>query len=199
MSFLSGIPIVGGMFGRDPKLNTVDLDKGTSALVDASAQRVIHETPEQIRQQLTQGIGTELPQMPIEQQAAQSGQDPNLLGAIRRQYSAKANQSVQRLKDQAHLDAQLEKGKRMSEFSRVAIARQQVQTQNFEALAQAYQQNQAARAQMISSLINLGGTAYALHSMNTKPGSNGPVNGTMTANENPSANGQMFNYTLPNF
>lgn len=168
---LGSLPIVGSLLGGGPELSVAPLDAGTKKLIDEGVKRNVGENTDDITNQLTRGIDNgQLLQTPEQtnQTAEQAGQDPHLLQAIRRQYSDKTNQSVQRLKNQAGVDARLEKGKRMRDFSHVAIAKQQVETQTFQALSQAYQQNQQARAQMISSLINLGGTAMMIQGMKPK-------------------------------
>jgi hypothetical protein len=86
-----------------------------------------------------------------------------MLQAIRNQYQGMAGKDTNQLMRQNQINAQFQHGQMLSDYARSALAQQQVQTQNYEQLSNAYQQNTMARGQMISSLINMGTDAYAMN------------------------------------
>lgn len=169
MSGLGDIPIIGGLFGGGgPQQNIVPLDSGTSELLNSGVNRVANQTPGQLageNNQAAQTAAKSFQQSPAQtsQQAAQTGSNPAMLQAIRNQYQGMAGKDTNQLMRQNQINAQFQHGQMLSDYARSALAQQQVQTQNYEQLSNAYQQNTMARGQMISSLINMGTDAYAMY------------------------------------
>lgn len=159
-----------GLFGNAPAPKIVGLDPTTQKLMNDQAQRAIGENPADIAGQLNAGTdkaAASLAGPSSDQQAAGTGSDPSVLRAIRNQYSQMNNQDLSQLKQSNANQAQFMHGQRMQDAARSMLAQQQVQTQNYAALSQAYQANEMARAQTISSLINLGSTAYTMNKTGT--------------------------------
>jgi hypothetical protein len=166
MSGLGNIPIIGGLFGGGPQQNIVPLDSGTSELLNSGVNRVANQTPGQLageNNQAAQTAAKSFQQSPAQtsQQAAQTGSNPAMLQAIRNQYQGMAGKDTNQLMRQNQINAQFQHGQMLSDYARSALAQQQVQTQNYEQLSNAYQQNTMARGEMISSLIDLGTNTYA--------------------------------------
>jgi len=160
------VPLLGGMF-QGPDMQIVPLDSGTKGLIGESVGRAVSQTPDQIRNQMLQGVEANVSSLSpssqmISQESARTGQDPYMMSAIQNRYRSETARDLDRFKSQADLQSRIQKGQRMAQVAQSAIAGQQVQLNNFAALSQAYQMNEAARAQVISSVIGLAGTGYMI-------------------------------------
>lgn len=173
-TLLGSLPLVGGVFGGSPQPTPVGLDKDTTKLINSGAQRNINQTSGDIENQMTSGVQNAVNSIGgnLDQEAARTAQDPHLLQAIQNQYRGRTASDLNRFKNQMDMQSRIAKGDRMSQFAQTALAQQQVQTGNYEMLANAYQQNQAARADVISSVIGLASTAQVMQAAKANRGLN---------------------------
>lgn len=155
---------VGNAFGgKGVSYTPVDIDPKTQKLIDDSVTRATASN-EEIAGKLNQGVndtGNQALQtdQSLKQEAAQTGQDPSMLQAIRNQFNQSAGKGIQRIISNNNNQAQLTKANWLQQSAQYSMAQQNVATQNFAALTQAYSDSQMARAQLISSVLSLGGTA----------------------------------------
>ena len=167
---LKGVPFLSSLFDS-PDVQAVPLDSGTRGLIKEGVNRSINESPEQISEQMLGGVESGVAALSpsdemISQEAERTGQNPYLLQAVQNKYRGETARDLGRFKTQADMQSRLLKAERMQQIAQSAIAGQQVQTNNFAMLSQAFQQNEAARASVISNIIGLGQTAYLYGKLN---------------------------------
>lgn len=161
------IPVLSGIFGGSPDVKAVDLDQGTKDLIHNAVGRATNETPQDIQGQILNGVGganegmSQTPEQ-LGQEAVRTGQDPALMQAISNRYRQMNTQDLDRFKNQSDVQSRYLKGQRMAQISQAAMAQQQVQTNNYAMLSQAYQANEAARAEVVSNIIGAGSQMYAM-------------------------------------
>ena len=166
------IPFVGGLLGDGPQANIVGLDRDTKRMINEGTQRAINATPESISAQMMAGAepaakGLAMPD--AAQTAGSTGQDEGMLRAIQNKFRGETAKDLRKFRTQSDMQSKILKGQRMQQMSQQALMQQNVQTQNFAMLSQAYQQNEAARAQVISSIIGVGTNAAMIGTMNPGP------------------------------
>jgi hypothetical protein len=165
--FARKIPVLGSMFGGGPDQQVTPLDSATKGLINENINRSINETPDDISKQILQGVEPNVsalgmgPEM-TNREAVRTGQDPYMMSALSNKFRQNTAKDYQRFKSQTDAQSRLMKGQRMADASQMAFMKQQVQTNNFAMLSQAFQQNEMARAQVISSFIGLGTNAAML-------------------------------------
>lgn len=169
---------LGDMFsGKGPDYTAVPLDAGTSELIHQNTLSAT-QTPEQIAARSNAGIqgasgeGLQSDQQ-LQAHAAATGQNPAMLAAIRNQYGQAAQKGVNSIVKQNEINAPLTKADYLQKAAQMAQAKMNVATQNYEGLTDAYNQNMAARAQVISSVFNVagaGGGAAMSGQFNKMPG-----------------------------
>lgn len=166
--------VLGG--GDAPDRKNVDLNPKAKELIKAGVNRAMRSPEEYAAERnagvdnATQVIGPNENQ--LNQQAAQMGQDPAMLKAISNVYQGQAGQQIARLKSDNNLKSGLMKAESLKRMAHAAIAQQNVETQNFERLTDAYNQNEIARAQFVSSLFQVGRQAYIGSKMKVKSAPN---------------------------
>lgn len=184
MGFFDGLSdylnrATGGSAGQ-PDYHPATLDAGTQGLIDQSIKRS-QMTPDQFAAEQNQGVSESANQLAQnEQQAKQSdqsmgeapGQDA-INSAIRNQYASQTGKTVNRLKDAYSQNAMMTKNAALLQASTNAIARQNIQVQTYSQLMNAQNQVEAARAQIISSILGAGGSAAGMAMANRKKSNSG--------------------------
>lgn len=170
MGLFKKIPILNAVFGDTPKLKTIPLDPYTQGLVGDIKDRAANMTEEGVNQELTEPAITasaqfeQTPQM-ASQEAARTGNSPGTIDAIRNIYRQNNARDIERFKNQMNVQSKLTYGERLNRASGINQMANQVNLNNMELQGQAYRQNQMARAQVISSILDLGGTAYMINQL----------------------------------
>lgn len=94
-----------------------------------------------------------------EQTDAGLGQSPGFLNALRNQYAARSSKDIDKIQAGNHQRAEMMRADKMRKMAMAAMGQQRAQTQNYEMLTQAYNDAEAARAQLISSIFQMGAGA----------------------------------------
>lgn len=89
-------------------------------------------------------------------------------GAMRKVYAQKAQKEIDRLKAYTQPQAQTNKANALNQVSAQQIAQMRARTQNYEFLTQAYNQQEAAKANLINNLFQIGATAMTYGKLNGK-------------------------------
>lgn len=166
---------VGELFGsKGVSYTPAEIDPKTQQLINDSVTRAAAPTSE-VADKLNQGVnqaGNQAMQsdQQMQQQAAQTGQDPSMLQAIRNQFNQSAGKGIQRIVNTNNNQAQLTKASWLQQAYQHSMAQQQVATQNYEALTQAYSNAQMARGQVLASIFSLGGTAGGMAMQQSRKG-----------------------------
>lgn len=147
-----------------PQPTIVPIDSGTNSLIDSAVARG-QQTPDQFAQQQNQGVEQTANQ--AFQSAPQARQQDSTQGygygqgsindAIRNQYRAVAGKNISNLESSYSQNAVFQKSAALQQASAEAMARQNVSTQAYSKLMDAYNQTEAARAQVLSSILGAGG------------------------------------------
>lgn len=150
----------------------VQVDPQVQGLIDSGVDRSVR-SPEEIAAETNQGVAVGAGQLGQSEQQAQNqglrqGGDAGYINALRGAYSARSDQNIGRIVEKNQMQAQYKKSDQMAKMSRTALAQQRVQTQNFETLTQAYNQQEMARAQFINQIFQLGGTGMGMAAANRK-------------------------------
>ena len=167
------VPILGGML-QGPNQEIISLDPQTQGMIAEGVNRAVGQTPSDIANQSMAGVESAVRGLSpsddmVNREAVRTGQNPYLMSAVQNKLRQETSRDLARFKSQADIQARLAKAQRMQQISQSALAGQQVQLNNFMALSQAYQQNEMARAQVISNVIGLGSTANMINKL--PPGS----------------------------
>ena len=147
-----------------PQPNIVGLDPGTNSLIDASVARG-QQTPSQFAEQSNAGV-SEAPTSALQtkeqghqQDQSQGYASSSMNDAIRNQYRNQMGQNVGRLENTYSQNAVFQKNAALQQASAEAMARQNVTSQSYSRLMSAYNQTEAARAQVLNSILGAGGAA----------------------------------------
>lgn len=89
------------------------------------------------------------------------GSDANMNSAIMNKYKHIAGEDIQAQKAQTEANAPVTQTQYIQNAYQAAMAQQQVQTQNYEMMAQAYSDSMAARSQVMNNVFNTGGKLAA--------------------------------------
>lgn len=166
--------LLGGLFGQAPDPKVVALDPETQGLIYQGSENAMRPEGD-FQADINQGIersGT-LGANPSQlmQNAAGLGYDGSNGGgdiyndALRSVYNQKSGLNQENQKWDNKLQAQSQQTKKLRSAAIQAMGQQRAATANFEMLTQAYNQNEMARAQFVSSLFQAGGTAYSINKM----------------------------------
>ena len=167
---------------KAPDRTIVPTDPQANALLNAGIDRA--QRPEQaFADQANAGIkenaqAMNLGQDQINQKAAASGQDPAMMSAISNVYKGQAQSGIDRLMQKNSMGAGLNRAESLRKMAQAALGRQQVETQNYEKLTEAYNQQENGRAQFISSIFQAGRQGYMTSKMGSKAKTNDFGNGT---------------------
>lgn len=143
---------INGMFGGGdgPTRQIVELDPGTlQSIEDQSAQAA--RPVEEFNKEISQGVGeqgfTQGSSMP----------DPYLGEAIRQKYRSMARQDLDSIRLQNETQAKFRKSQQLQRSFKMQMAKQNVQTANYEALARANMEAEMARSQVLMNVLGIGG------------------------------------------
>jgi hypothetical protein len=164
--------IWGSLTGQGVSYTPTSLDSNAKKIIDQTVNNATAPTAE-IAAKMNNNVGaaaqtTQQSDQAIKQQAAGSAQDPSMLQAIRNQYGQVASKGIQRVIDSNNSQAALTKAQWLQNAAQQAMAQQNVEMQNYENLTQAYTDSQMARAQLLSSVLSLGGTVGGMAASNSK-------------------------------
>lgn len=183
-----------------PQPTLVPLDSGTNSLIDQSVARGGQSTQQFADQQnagvdqaATQGYGQNPQQaQQHDQSMGYSGADGAVNSAIRNQYRADSGATIDRLKDAYSQQAVFQKNAALQQASAEAMARQKVTTQSYATLMNAYNQTEAARAQVLNSILGAGGMVGGAAAARPKQSRQAP--GAQASMGNPSTPTDGFTY-----
>lgn len=151
--------LLGGLFGSAPDRVIVPRDEQADALLNAGIER--SKRPDEAYGQETNAgvndMANSLTSSPdVQQQAAQSGQNPAMLSAMSNVYRGQAQGDINKIMKTNDQNAQFRKSEALRQMSMAALGRQQAETNVFSQLTEAYNQQEAARAGVISSIFQVG-------------------------------------------
>jgi hypothetical protein len=163
MGLIDGL--LGG--GGGPDLKIVPLDPGTQNLINNQVKNANVSTGE-IASKMNAGVqdaGNQAMQTSdgLNQRAAQTGESAGSLQAIRNQYNKYAGDAVGNVVRSNQANAAMTRANWQNQAARNAIAQSQVQTQNYEMMTQAMNAADAARAQVLSNVLGVGGMAAGMY------------------------------------
>lgn len=150
--------------GQGVTANVVPLDDQTNQLISAGVNRATAPS-DQVANNLNAGVGdstSSLAGPSVDQRAAKTGENAPMLQAIKNQYNQVAGKDIQRITNQNRINADVTKSQWLKQYAAGAMAQQNVATQNYASLTNAYNQSQMARAQVLSSILGLGGVAVGI-------------------------------------
>lgn len=157
--------------GSAPDRVIVPVDKDADELLRAGVKRA-QRSPDEIAQDTNYGMDRtgNLAQsdQSISGDAAQSGQDPAMMKAISNLYQGQAGAQIDKIKGQNGINATFSKADSLRKLSMAALGQQRVETANFERMTQAYNDQEAARSQLVSSIFQVGRQAYVGSRMKQK-------------------------------
>lgn len=163
--------------GKGPERQTVDLDPTTQQMINDTVNRASSD-PSQFAARANAGVGEagqqafQSPEQMAQQSAGMGEYNQEAMGtAIQNKYRQLAGKDIGHITRTNDINSLMMKGNALHRAAGMALAQQQVRTQNFEALTQAYNDNQMARAQVIKGILGRGGEAYAQLSNNNRGGS----------------------------
>lgn len=142
-----------GIFGQGSDINReiVELDPGTlKGIEDQSLQAA--RPVEEFNKEISQGVG---------EQGFMQGQssmpNPYLGEAIRQKYRSIAHQDLDNIRLQNETQAKFRKSQQLQKSFQMQMAKQNVQTANYEALARANMEAEMARAEVLVNVLGIGG------------------------------------------
>lgn len=97
-----------------------------------------------------------------DQEAASSAQNPYYVQGLRDAYKSQARSGIDAVKNQNQFSAEMRRSDQLKRMQMAAMGQQQAQLQNYQMLTQAYNQNEAARAQFISSIFGVARTGIGM-------------------------------------
>lgn len=126
----------------------------------------------------------------LQQQSQQLGMQPGQMQAIRNAYNSQANTGINDLVQQNELKGKMMKADYMNKLSSTLLGQQKQAVSQYQVLTQAYQQQEMARAQTISSLFQTGALAGGMMAGSQSANAGGviqPGAGTNVGGYSPSA------------
>ena len=168
--------------GQAPDPTIVPLDADTQGLLNQSVDRASRPDAE-FAASLNQGAVIGAGQ--LGQSEMQGQQEAQRLGdtysdAIRQSYASRANDSVGRLIRANEYKAKLQKGDQMRQMSQAAMAQQNVATQNYAMLTEAFNQSEMARANFVSQIFQTGNQAMVMKAAQSRKASQQATSPSMT-------------------
>lgn len=161
----------------DPQLpdnKQISLDPAVQGLLNDTVKRASADTAS-FGQATNQGIDERVGQLnqsnnSIKQMAAKTGQDPAMLEAISGAYGSQAHDQIQKIKSQNDFNAPLRKANALSGAAAAVLGQQQAKNSFYQSLTDAYNQSEANRAQLVSTLFQTGTQAYMYNKKNSSQG-----------------------------
>lgn len=187
---LSPPGVMGNLTGG-ANYNTVPLDSTTQGLINQQNQTAT-QSPGQIGGMLNQNVAQRGQNMfssgpSTSQTAAKFGNAPgsaSMIQAIRNTYGNQANKQINQIVNQNNWKAPMTQGQMLQQAAQNAMSQQNVETQNYEGLMNAYNTSINARAQVLSSVFQLSGSAGSAYANYNSP-KNGNIDSSMTGNNMP--------------
>ena len=144
---------------KSPKY--VPLDPQSQALLD-SMQGQAQAPASEWAQKANKGVETagQLGQPTAPQDFAKTGINEPMGAAIRNAYKGQANQQIGNILKQNEFNAQIAKANYSAQINNALLGQAQTHVANYQLLTDAYNQNEAARAQFVASLTGL--AAYGM-------------------------------------
>lgn len=151
----------------DPKI--VGEDPQTAALIAEGTNRATAPTEEHAAN-INANVGTmsQLGGKPGDATDAALGQGPGFLTALRNQYAARSSRDIDKIQSGNMQRAEMMRADKMRKMAQAAMGQQRAMTQNYEMLTQAYNDAEIARAQLVSSIFQMGGQAGGMAMANKK-------------------------------
>ena len=154
------VDILGSLLPKVPGPQGVSLDPNTQALMSAGASMALRPASE-FAADANKGVQQSAQSfMPSNEQSSQAdarmGTGAGQMGfeqALKNKYGALAGRDVNKIMQANSLNAEMQKANMMNQYAKAYLGQQQAMTQNYEMLTQAYNQNEAARAQFINQLF----------------------------------------------
>lgn len=144
--------------GDAPQVGTVNVDRDTDSLINeasADARRPLGD----ITQETLAGTNAISDRLNQDQMLATGGLEynPTMGTALANRYSRVAGSDIEGLKKRAEQASRAKKADRLRSSFQMVMARNQVKSGAYQRLLQAESNRQAARAEVMRSLIGLGG------------------------------------------
>lgn len=162
--------LLGGLFGGGgsaPERKIVELDQGTQGLINQVNDRSNRDASA-FGADINQGVAGaadslgESPQAAMQSDLRAGGPTPYMGEALRQAYSSRSQENVGRLIKSNEYKGMLAKGDQMRRAAQTQIAQQRVAANNNARLVDAYNQQEAARAQFISSIFQTVSTGLTI-------------------------------------
>lgn len=150
--------LLDNLFQKAPDRQIVQQDPAVNDLINAQVERA-SKGPEAFAQAKNVGIdqSSTAPNFQmLAQQGSRTGEDQGMLNAIQNVYRQKDNQNIERLKQKNAQTSEIDRADALRKAAMAAMGRQQVQNDIFGQLTDAYNQQEAARAQFVSGLFGIG-------------------------------------------
>lgn len=160
------------LLGEAPDPTIVGLDQGAQGLINSASERSMRPD-EEFAADLNRGAGEAAQSLAQSEQAAiydnrKLGMDDGYNSAIRQAYQARAGDSVGKMIRANEYKAKMQKADQMHRMSQSLMAQERVKGQNYAALTEAYNQQEASRAAFIGQLFQLGGTVMSMGAASRK-------------------------------
>ena len=151
----------------DPKI--VGEDPETANLIKQGVDRATAPTEEHAAN-INANVGTmsQLGGKTGEQIDSGLAQSPGFLTALRNQYAARSSSDINKIHTNNQQRAEMMRADKMRKMAMAAMGQQRAMTQNYEMLTQAYNDAEIARAQLVSSIFQMGGQAGGMAMANKK-------------------------------
>lgn len=148
---------------------TVPVDPGTQEAIDASgarADRSVGQFEAEANESLGGAQVLKQTDQNVAQQAESRAVDPNMLKAIRNQYQSSADQYLDQQKAKNDIQAQIYKGDLLHRQAQMGLSIQGARTQQYKFLADAYSQQEYARAAFVNSLFQTADVGMGMYAGN---------------------------------
>lgn len=151
-----------GLFGKAPDVKTVAVDQGTQDLLNKGVDNAIRPT-EQFHQDINANVDKGAASIGAgktgEQTDAGLANTPGFTQALRDKYATMNQKDINDLKFRNKQQAEMTRADQMHKMAMAAMGQQRAATQNYQMLSDAYNQNEAARAQFVNELFQTGSYA----------------------------------------
>lgn len=179
-----------------PAPTIVPLDPQTQGLINQGTAQA-GQSSGQFTQALNNNVSQNTNQLGMSDEAvnnlaAKTGTNAGMIMGLRNAYQGQTNYNTQQVQQGNQINGAMMKYDYTQKMAQVALGQQAQQTQAFSALTNAYNNSEAARASMISSLFqtaNAGMVAYAGARRGGKAGGGGGASDMMASGNNASIGG----------
>lgn len=152
-----------GEIGQNIPYTPVPLDPTTQGLINQQGSEATGNIGGLMNQNVQAQGTAQMNSGPSAQQSAAkmggSGASPYMNQAIRNQYNQTAQKSINQIMQRNNWNAPGMQSQMLKQYAMNAYSQQQVETNNYQGLVNAYNSTLAARAGVISSVLGMGGAA----------------------------------------